>query len=642
MTPIVGEALLAPSMCGIAGWVGAGAADRKIGERMARRLRHRGPDGWGVELLANGRGVFAHTRLAIIDLTERARQPFVSEDGRVALTFNGEIYEFAVLRAALEARGYSFRSDSDTEVVLAQYLEHGLDGLDALDGMFALAIYDGRDDTLILARDRAGKKPLYWTRTDGGLAFASEVKALAECPAVTLRPDVDALPQLLAYGYAPTPTSMFAGVFKLPPASRLVLARGELSVHRYWSLDTAAAETTPMSIEDAKRAIRSAIGDAVERRLISDVPLGAFLSGGIDSSIVVAEMAARSSGPVRTFAVGFDDDKTYDERGYARRVAERFGADHTELTVSSSPEGLLELLLDHHDEPYGDSSALAVYAVAKATREHVTVALTGDGGDEVFAGYTRFLGGLMAGVVPGALARGAYSALSTLPEPRGYKHPVTLARRFLEHGTRSADEQLLAWNSFFSGSQLTDILAPDVRGPRFDPWSVYRGQLEIFEHEREAGRERLDQILRHNFATYLLDDLLVKTDRMTMAASLEARSPFLDTALVELAFRIPGALKMRRGQLKWLLREAYRDVLPTEVLDRKKHGFGVPMASWWSGALAPLVDDVLLGPPAHAYPWLDRRAIRRVVEEHRSGARDHAQRIFLLLQIELWLRTFSR
>lgn len=600
---------------------------------MTERLHHRGPDGAGVEVLPDERGVFAHTRLAIIDLSERGRQPFVSEDGRVVLSFNGEIYNFLDLRQRLEQRGVQFRSDCDTEVILAQYLEHGAAGLDALDGMFAFAIYDARDDRLLLMRDRAGKKPLYWTRTsDGALVFGSEVKALAEHPGVTIRPNADALPALLAYGYAPTPTSMFAGIHKLEPASRLTFARGDVSIHRYWSLDQAAAEATPMSLEDAKTRVRLAVGEAVERRLISDVPLGAFLSGGVDSSIIVAEMAARSSKPVRTFAVGFDD-ATYDERSYARQIAEKFGADHTELFVSSSPEGLLEMLLDHHDEPYGDSSALATYAVAKATREHVTVALTGDGGDEVFAGYTRFLGGLFSGVVPAPVAKGLYGALAKLPEPRGYKNPVALLRRFLQHGGRSPDEQLLAWNSFFAGDLLTDVLHDDLRSG-LSPWSVYDDQLAMFEHERDAGRGRLDQILRHNFRTYLLDDLLVKTDRMTMAASLEARSPFLDTALVELAFRIPGALKMRHGQLKWLLREAYRDVLPTQILDRKKHGFGVPMAKWWSGPLAGLVDDVLLG---SKHRWLDPTTVRRIVEEHRTGSRDHAQRIFLMMQIELWL-----
>ncbi len=619
-------------MCGIAGWVG-GPADRAIGVRMTQRLHHRGPDGAGVEVLPEERGVFAHTRLAIIDLSERGRQPFVSDDGRVVLSFNGEIYNFVELRRRLEQRGVQFRSDCDTEVILAQYLEHGAAGLDALDGMFAFAIYDARDDRLLLVRDRAGKKPLYWTRTpDGGLVFGSEVKALAEHPGVTIRPNADALPALLAYGYAPTPTSMFAGIHKLEPASRLTFVRGDVSIHRYWSLDQAAAEATPMSLEDAKTRVRLAVGEAVERRLISDVPLGAFLSGGVDSSIIVAEMAARSSKPVRTFAVGFDD-ATYDETNYARQIAEQFGADHTELSVSSSPEGLLDKLLDHHDEPYGDSSALATYAVATATREHVTVALTGDGGDEVFAGYTRFLGGLFSGVVPAPVAKGLYGALAKLPEPRGYKNPVALLRRFLQHGGRSPDEQLLAWNSFFAGDLLTDVVHADLRAG-LSPWSVYADQLAMFEHERDAGRDRLDQILRHNFRTYLLDDLLVKTDRMTMAASLEARSPFLDTALVELAFRIPGALKMRHGQLKWLLREAYRDVLPAEILDRKKHGFGVPMAKWWSGPLAGLVDDVLLG---SKHRWLDPTTVRRIVEEHRSGTRDHAQRIFLLLQIELWL-----
>ncbi len=604
---------------------------------MAEALAHRGPDARGTIVLPHGRGVLAHTRLKIIDLSERAAQPFPSRCGRVQLVFNGEIYNFKPLRAALQRRGVVFRSDSDTEVLLEQYMTFGPDGLDGLDGMYAFALYDQRFDRTLLMRDRAGKKPLYWTiAPDQSLVFASEAKALAAYQGLSLRPDPRRLPALLTYGYVETPGSMFEDVFRLPPATRLVRHGAEPpQLQRYWQLDF---RIEPYDVPSAKTAIRRAVGEAVGRRLVSDVPLGAFLSGGIDSSIVVAEMAARSSTPVKTFCVGFDADPTYDERRHAADIANRFGCDHTELVVSPSPETLLEKLLWHHDEPYGDSSALAVYAVAEATRQHVTVALTGDGGDEIFAGYTRFRGGLIAGSVPPRIASTAHWALGRMPEPRGYKNPVALLKRFVEHGGRSADEQLLSWNTFFTGPQLKRLLRPEIVGPDFDPWTVFAPQAELLAGARRAGRDRLDQILRHNFATYLLDDLLVKTDRMTMAVGLEARSPFLDKDLVELAFSIPSLLKMRFGALKWLLREAYRDVLPASVLDRKKHGFGVPMAQWWSGSLRTMVDDMLLADTARSHDYLSSDVIRTLLQEHRDGRRDHTQRIFLLLQVELWLR----
>ena len=607
---------------------------------MAAALHHRGPDARGVSVLPEGRGVLAHTRLKIIDLSERAAQPFVSRCGRVRLVFNGEIYNFKTLRANLVKRGVELRSDSDTEVLLEQYLAFGPDGLDALDGMFAFALYDQRFDRLLLMRDRVGKKPLYWTITsDGSLVFASEVKAMPAYEGIDLRPDPTKLAALLTYGYVETPDSAFEGIFRLPPATRLMRSGAEPpQQHRYWRLGFRSA---PYDVPSATEAVRKAVGDAVERRLVSDVPLGVFLSGGIDSSVVVAEMAARSTEPVKTFCVGFDADATYDERQHAKDIADRFGCAHTELVVKASPETLLEKLLWHHDEPYGDSSALAVYAVAEATRRHVTVALTGDGGDEVFAGYTRFRGGLLSGLVPSLAALSTKRVLRRLPEPRGYKNPLALLRRFVENGDRSADEQLLSWNTFFAGPALGALLRRDVVGDTFDPWSVFERQARLLADARAAGRDRLDQILRHNLETYLLDDLLVKTDRMTMAVGLEARSPFLDRDLIELAFTIPSSLKMRFGSLKWLLREAYRGVLPTSILDRKKHGFGVPMAEWWSGSRRALVDDLLLASSARSHALLKPTAIQRIIAEHRDGRRDHSQRIFLLLQLEMWLRSMS-
>ena len=633
-------------MCGIAGVAfGAPVPDPvALGRALARALRHRGPDAQGWAQLPRGRGLLAHTRLAIIDLSDRARQPFWSPDGAVALVFNGEIYDFGPLRRALEGRGVELRSDSDTEVILHQYLVHGPSGLDALDGMFALALYDARGDRLVLMRDRTGKKPLYWTRTpSGGLAFASEAKALAPIPGVALEPEPAHFAEYLTFGYVGTPRSAFRGVHRLPPAHRLTLtAGGAPQLERYWALPPPRAVRRGLPMPEALAQVRDAVGAAVARRMVADVPLGAFLSGGVDSSVIVAEMARRSTQPVRTFCVGFEDDHTFDERAPARKVAERFGAAHTELVVRTSPTALLDKLLWHHDEPYGDSSALAVYAVSEATRPHVTVVLTGDGGDEVFAGYTRFAGGLAADRVPGGLARGLHALLDRVPSPRGYKDPVALAQRFVAHAGRSKDEQRLAYNTYFAGPALQDILRPELSGPGFDPWAVMAPQLAVLAEARAEGADRLDQILRHNLATYLLDDLLVKTDRMTMAVALEARSPFLDTALLELAFTLPSNLKIRRGTLKWLLKEAYRGLIPDELLDRKKHGFGVPVGAWWNGEARAMVDDLLVADGARCHAYLRRQAVREVVDAHRSQRRDHGQRIFALLQLELWLRQRDR
>lgn len=614
-----------------------------VGQAMAKALEHRGPDALGAaELRTPGgtsRGVFAHARLAIIDLTEGGAQPMVSADGGLTLAFNGEIYNFRELRASLERRGHTFRSTSDTEVILAQYLEYGEEGLNALDGMFAFGLWDQREDTLILARDRVGKKPLYWTvLSNGSLAFASEAKALRCVPGLSLELDPHRIPEYLTFGYVGTPRSMYRQVHRLEPGSRMRFRVGQPPrVTRYWSPYDLAKQPLRVDEREAMALVRGAVGRAVERRMVSDVPIGTFLSGGVDSSIVTLEMAARAPGKVRTFAVGFEDDASFDETRYAREVAEQLGTDHTELRLTPDARDMFDELLYHHDEPYGDSSALAVHAVSAATRRHVTVVLTGDGGDEVFAGYTRFKGGLLQSRLPTMGARLARAALERVPQPRGYKNPLALAQRFVEHAGRSADEQLLAWNAYFVGPRLKSLLRPSVFGEGFDPWSPMRPQLDILARAERTGWDRLGQILVHNLETYLLDDLLVKTDRMTMSVGLEARSPFLDTELIELAFRLPSDLKMKGGALKWLLKEAYRGPLGPNVLDRQKHGFGVPVGRWWSGPLRPWLSE-LFGPEARVRTWLDGAAVERLLAEHLEGHRDHGQRIFALVQLELFVR----
>ncbi len=632
-------------MCGIAGVVFGKrqGAPEALGRAMCDGLRHRGPDAQGWAELPNHVGLFAHTRLSVIDLSDRGRQPFWSRCGQVALVFNGEIYGFESQRAELEAAGTQLVSHTDTEVILERYLRFGAEGLHTLEGMFALALFDARTQRLLLMRDRTGKKPLYWTRRpDGAIAFASEVKALKALPGLALEPEPAHLAEYLTFGYVGTPRSLYKGLNKLPPATHLTCEGpdAEPRLDRYWKLPSPQA-TRDVTVTEAVQEVRQTLGDAVQRRMVADVPLGAFLSGGVDSSVIVAEMAQRSRQPVRTFAVGFEDDHTFDERSYAREIAERFGTDHTELVVKATPSDLLGKLLWHHDEPYGDSSALAVYAVSKATREHVTVVLSGDGGDEVYAGYTRFRGGVVADHVPAVAARAAHHVLSRLPEPKGYKNPISLLRRFVEHAERDEDEQLLSWNTYFASEALQRLLRPEVVGPRFDPWAVMAPQVALLRQAQQQGADRLDQILRHNLETYLLDDLLVKTDRMTMAVSLEARSPFLDTEVLNSAFTLPSKLKIRGRSLKWLLKEAYRGILPDHILDRQKHGFGVPIGAWWRGQARALVHDLLLSPGTKCQDMLQISEVRRLVDEHEREHRDHGQRIFALLQLELWRRQLA-
>ncbi|MBI4815144.1 MAG: asparagine synthase (glutamine-hydrolyzing) [Deltaproteobacteria bacterium] len=626
-------------MCGIAGVVGGTPVPVELGRAMAQRLAHRGPDLQHAEILGDRRGVFAHARLAVLDLNPRASQPFSS--GHVTIVYNGEVYNHKALRRSLEADGLDFRTTSDTEVIVELYKRRGLGSISALDGMFAFALYDAKAQRLVLVRDRLGKKPLFYTSTpSGALVFASEVKAILLHPEVRPELDPTRLPELLTFGYVGTPRSIYRGILKLPPAHLLVVER-EPRLERYWDVDAALTPRPRKEpLEDTKARVRDVVGRAVERRLEADVPIGAFLSGGIDSSIVVAEMARRSRTRPLTFCVGFQEDSSFDETTYARKVASLFDTVHTELTLPCVSADRLETLLEHHDEPFGDSSAIALFAISEMTRRHVSVVLTGDGGDEAFAGYTRFVGGLVDAHIPLALKLLARRATAKLPDPKGYKNPLALSKRFVEHADRDPDEQLLAWNAFFVGDALRALLRPERLD--VDPWEPIRTQAKLLHEARVRGEDRLHQILSHNLRTYLLDDLLVKADRATMAVGLEARSPFLDVSVLELAASIPSQLLLHRGSLKWILREAYRELLPPEILDRKKHGFGVPVSEWWRTTHVELVNDALVASGSRLHEFLRPQALADLVAEHQSGRRDHGQRIFLLVTLELWLRKLIR
>jgi asparagine synthase (glutamine-hydrolysing) len=618
-------------MCGICGYVSRGGpAEDSTLRAMTATLAHRGPDGEGVHL--DGPVGLGHRRLSIIDLSEAASEPMTNEDGSLWLVFNGEIYNFRKLRRSLEGR-HRFRSQGDGEVILHLYEEKGEAAVGELDGMFAFALWDARRRLLLLARDRAGKKPLYYHDGPGVFAFASEAKALLAHPSVPHERDASALPLFLTYGYVPTPGTLYRGIRALPPAHTLAVTEaGTGAPERYWRARFASGGHG-MSDAEAEERFVSLLQAAVERRLVADVPLGAFLSGGLDSSSVVALMARAAGSRVKTFTIGFAGGAEYDERAHARVVAERFATEHTEFVVEPKALDLVDRLVYHHDGPFGDSSAVPTYLLSELTRTRVTVALNGDGGDEVFAGYLRLYGGALSESVPRAAFSALSGLLSLLPEPRDRKHPLRFAKRFAEAGRLPLIERYLRWNAYFT-DDLEALLRPELAA------GLDRAALLVsFRSAYAAGAgSTLARLLQLNFETYLLDDLLVKMDRMSMAHGLEARSPFLDTAVVEFGAALPDRLRMRFGKGKLLLRRAMRGILPASILKRGKMGFGAPLGAWFRSDLEGFVRERLLDPGSPLYEYLRREAVEAVIERHGAARADLSARIWALLTLESWLR----
>jgi asparagine synthase (glutamine-hydrolysing) len=599
-------------------------------------LAHRGPDAEGGHV--DGELALGHRRLSIIDLSEAAHEPLTNEDGTLWLVFNGEIYNFRERRRELEGR-HRFRSQGDAEVILHLYEERGDDVVAALDGMFAFALWDARKRRLLLARDRSGKKPLFYHDGPGLFAFASEVKALLQHPAVPHERDPDALPLYLTYGYVPTPGTFYRGIRSLPPGHRLVAtATGVEGPTPYWQVRFRDGEVRDE--REAEERFRALLREAVERRLVADVPLGAFLSGGLDSASVVAMMAQAAAGRVRTFTIGFAGGREYDEREHARVVAERFGTEHTEFVVEPKALDLVDRLVWHHDGPFGDSSAIPTYLLCELTRRHVTVALNGDGGDEVFGGYLRLYGGALSEAMPRGAFRLGARLIGLLPEPRDRRHPLRFAKRFAEAGALPLVERYLRWNGYFTGG-LVDLLRPELH-PAAERSRVLESYAEPLERARRVGpgerSSTLSRLLQLNFETYLLDDLNVKMDRMSMAHALETRSPFLDTALVEFGAALPDRLRMRLGRGKVLLRRAMKGILPESILARGKMGFGVPLGAWFRGELAGLVRERLLDPSSPVFEYLRPGPVAALVARHTSAQADLSPQIWALLTLESWLR----
>jgi asparagine synthase (glutamine-hydrolysing) len=623
-------------MCGIAGQVRAGGAPVEGGliGRMCAAQEHRGPDQRGLHL-DDGVGLGIQ-RLRVIDL-DTGDQPVANEDGSVVVVLNGEIYNYAELRRELLRRGHHLATKGDTEVIAHLYEEHGVECVQRLQGMFAFAIWDRRRRRLFLARDRVGKKPLFYNLRDGALSFASELQALLQDPEVPREVDPAAVDAYLAYGYVPAPASIFRGVAKLPPAHRLVYEDGALAIERYWRLDYSRKREID-DVEELHEQIRAALRTAVARRMTADVPVGAFLSGGIDSSAVVAAMAEQSAQPVKTFSIGFADE-ALNELPQARLVAERFSTDHHELVVEPDAVAMLPKLVRHYGEPFGDHSALPCFYLAQLAREHVTVALNGDGGDESFAGYQRYSSNLLAArleALPAGLRR-ALGAAGTLvgggSDPRALRSRAgRFAGRLAGGRERRYLDQVQVFDAAARAALYTPELAAQVVPSAADevllgPW-------------REAsGAELLDQLLELDAGVYLPGDLLPKIDISTMAYALEARSPLLDHELLELAASIPPAHKARGAQRKIALRGALRGWIPDQILDGRKQGFELPVARWLRGELAPFAREILLDRASAERGWLRPEGVEAMLDEHVAGGADRGRKLWALLTLELWAQS---
>lgn len=620
-------------MCGIVGTVrrDGQAADPALLERMCAALEHRGPDQRGIH--ADGAAGLGIQRLRVVDL-EGGDQPIYNEDRSIAVVLNGEIYNFRELRRRLEAAGHRFATAGDTETIVHLYEEEGLDCVRSLDGMFAFALWDAPRRRLLIARDRVGKKPLFYSLGSQGLSFASELRALLQGEEIPREVDEQALDCYLAYGYVPAPLSIFGAVRKLPPATAMVYEGGDVSLQRYWQLDYARKHAVEEASELHAPLLENLRG-AVRKRLVSDVPLGAFLSGGIDSSAVVAAMAQETSGPVKTFSIGFDDER-FDELAHARAVAQLFGTEHEELQVRPDAISVAPRIARHYGEPFADSSAVPSFYLAEMTRRHVTVALNGDGGDESFAGYTRYAANVLAGRlerIPAPLRRLGAGLAARLPESAEEQSPRNRLRRLGGSLALDGPGRYERYVSLFDREQRAALYGEELTA------ALGGSQIAaeaIAEPWREAsGEDRLDVLLEVDVRTYLPGDLLTKIDIATMAHSLEARSPFLDPQLMQFAASIPAPMKLRGMEKKRVLRDALRAWLPDSILDRPKQGFSVPLAAWLRTDLREYSRELLLDRVSFSQQRFRPGAIEALLDEHRAG-RDHSQRIWALLMLELW------
>lgn len=614
-------------MCGIVGIVAApmgNPPERAVIDAMNGAIVHRGPDDAGVFI--DERAALGMRRLSIIDLAG-GHQPMHDETGQIHVVFNGEIYNYRELRSELQARGRPFHTQSDCEVIVQAYAEYGDACFERLHGMFGIAIWDARSRTLLLARDRFGEKPLFYAHDTQRIAFASELKSLIRVPGFDRGIDNEALRSYVCYGYVPTPSSIFGSVRKLPPAHYLRYADGKVDIRPYYQLRFGPA--LAIGEAEAEERLAGLLDDAVRSRLVADVPFGAFLSGGLDSSVVVALMARAMSQPVKTFSIGFKE-AAFSELSDARRVANHLGTEHHELVVEPDAVSLLQQLVWYLDEPFADSSAVPTFLVAKMAREQVKMVLTGDGGDETFGGYDRYLKFLRLqqfGPLRPPLAAALGLGGRLLGGSRGYR-----MRRIGERLRMPFPASYLSGVALTRADVAGSLLGEALRG---DHWSGIGAP-----HDDLLAQTPLDRIVAIDFASYLPDDILVKLDRMAMANSLEGRVPLLDHRLVEFAVRLPPSLRVRDGRGKHLLRRVAERWLPADVLSKPKQGFAIPLDAWFRGALRELAED-LVGSRAFAERGLmSAPAVRAYLDDHLAGRADHGETLWLALSLELWARRF--
>lgn len=629
-------------MCGITGFVSPKEnltdESRSVLEKMNRAIFHRGPDEDG--FFINAQAAMAMRRLAIIDLAG-GQQPIFNQDRTKAIVFNGEIYNFQELRAELEKLGHKFYTNCDTEVIIHLYERYGVDCVKHLRGMFAFAIWDEREKSLFAARDRVGKKPLLYSyQSDGTFIFGSEFRALLAHPEIGREINHEAIHHYLSYLCVPAPLTAFKQIRKLEPAHWLLWKNGEIKTGRYWQPDFhhKIKISEPEAEEETLRLVR----EATRLRLISEVPLGAFLSGGVDSSAVVALMAeASGTKPVKTFSIGFEE-QDFSELKYARRVAEHVGAEHHEFIVKPDAIEVLPLLVEHYGEPYADSSAIATYYVSRETRRHVTVALNGDGGDESFAGYERYFAMRLAEKyrrIPGVLRKRLIeTALNLVPVSETRRRsPARDLKRFLQAASLPRVERYFRWVSSLDRETKNAFYTEDFRHEvsGFDS-ADFLGKW----FAESNGNGIVDATMLTDQMTYLPNDLLVKVDIASMANSLEARSPLLDHKVIEFAASLPESIKLRGSETKYLLKKVASRLVPREVLYRRKMGFGVPLPHWFRSELKDFLRDVLLSEKAQKRGLIRHEVVERMIREHTSGARDRASQLWTLLMLELWFQRF--
>jgi len=624
-------------MCGIVGKIAPpddGSLDREVVERMCAALEHRGPDSRGLFVEQNvGLGI---QRLRVVDLVT-GDQPIFNEDRSVVVVLNGEIYNFQELRQRLREQGHRFATEGDTEVIAHLYEEHGVDCVRHLHGMFAFALWDKRRGRLLLARDRIGKKPLFYAVGQDEVSFASELRALLEDRDTKRVLDPRAVDYYLAYGYVPSPLSIFKDVRKLPPAHTLTFEAGKTSITRYWRLDY----SRKLEVSDPRELhepIRDHLRRATRRRMIADVPLGAFLSGGIDSSAVVAAMAEASSSPVKTFSIGFESE-SFDELQHARRISELFGTEHDEFVVRPDAIEMVPKIVRQYGEPFADASAIPSFYLSELTRSHVTVALNGDGGDESFGGYTRYVANRLASrldLLPPTVRRALAAPAGRLGGGE-LTSVSSKARRLMEALPLTPGERYERYMSWFDRDRRARLYSDEFaalvsRAPATgvinDPW------------RNASGDDVLDVMLEVDVTTYLPGDLITKIDIATMAYALEARSPLLDHELMQFAASIPAGLKVRGREKKWIFRQALRGWLPDEILDRPKQGFSVPINEWFRNELHDSVRDVLLDPGTLDRGYFEPQTVRAMLDRQSAGDDAETKPLWALYMFELWHREF--